>query len=792
MRIPRSSLKLLRDVGHSRWQFVAVAVVIALGVAIFIGSYGSFQNLRRSYDRTYDELLMADLWFDVADAPADLVTDVQQIDGVAAAEARLVVDLPVIVEAISEHPIQARLVTLPEDRQATVNRVEVTEGEYFSGQGQGQVILEKGFADFNDIQLGASVQLVSPTANVIELTVVGNAVSPEYLFVARSERDLFTPPAGFGVMFVPYEQLTSAVALDGRTNSLAVRLDPAADPEAIRANVATLLEPYGRGAIYERETQLSNRLLQLDLDGLESLALIFPILFLIVSALAIYTLLNRLVQNQRGQIGVMRAMGYSRGQIIRHYLGYGLIIGTIGSAGGVALGYLIATLLTSAYASFLTVPFISTQANPGLLAIGFFAGLLASLVAAAIPAWTSASILPAEAMRPPTPAPGRRMLIERLIPPLRRLPSIVKLPLRSIWRAPRRTVYTAFGIAAGVSLVLVAASFLDSYDRAINLQFDHIQNYDARVNFVSPFPAALASDVAAFEDVHAAEAIAEVPVELSTAGGQHTTVLQGVPADGDLLRVFTASGDSLHPGDGLIITSVIAGILGVEQGDTVNVRSVAPAAQTITLLVNDIAQQPLGDIVFARLDTAQALMGGEPVASALLVSFNGEATSALESRLYSIDGAASIDFTTDLREYINELNDLFLIFMGVMLIFGVALGFAIIFNTITINVLERQREIATMRTFGTGIGRLASMVTVENVLMGVLGVLVGLPIGFGLAQYFAGLYQNELLDMPVVIYTRTYLLAAAGALIILLLAEIPAIRFVRRLDLPAIVREMAT
>ncbi|MFQ5473508.1 MAG: ABC transporter permease, partial [Dehalococcoidia bacterium] len=668
--------------------------------------------------------------------------------------------------------------------------VKVTDGDYFSAQGQ--VLLEKGFADFNDVQVGDSVQLLSPTGEVVDLTVVGHAVSPEYLFVSRSERDPFTPPAGFGVIFVRYDDLAPALGLDGRTNSLAVRLEPTADPETIRTSVSALLEPYGPGAIFDRDSQLSNRLLQLDLDGLESLAIVFPILFLTVSALAIYTLLNRLVQNQRGQIGVMRAMGYSRGQVMRHYLGYGIIIGAIASAGGVALGYLIATLLTSAYASFLTVPFISTQANPGVLAIGFLAGLFASLVAAAIPAWASASIRPAEAMRPPLPPPGRRMLIEKLIPPLRRLPSVVKLPLRSIWRAPRRTLYTAFGMAAGVSLVLVAASFLDSYDRAIDLQFDRIQNYDARVNFVSPFPAALADDVAANEDVYDAEAIAEVPVEISTAGGQHTTLLQGIPADGDLLRVFTPGGDPLHPGDGLILTSAIAKILGVEQGDSVNARPVIPGAQAVPLTVDAIAQQPLGDVVFARLDTAQAFFGGQPIASALLVSLNGEPSPALESQLYAIPGAASIDFTTDLREYVNELNDLFLVFTGVMLAFGIALGFAIIFNTITINVLERQRELATMRTFGTGIGRLASMLTVENILMGVLGVIAGLPIGFAIAQYFAGLYQNELFDMPVVIYTRTYALAAAGALIVLLLAEIPAVRFVRRLDLPAIVREMAT
>ena len=790
MRIPRSTLKVFRDIRRSRWQFIAVAVVIALGVAIFIGSYGSFQNLRSSYDRTYDELAMGDLWFEVADAPAAVVADARAIEGVTAADGRLVVDLPATVPAIGEGPIQARLNTLPGDDHPAVNDVKVTAGDYFTGPGQ--VLLEQGFADFNDVAVGDVVQLQPAAGTTIELTVVGHAVSPEYLFVARSERDLFTPPASFGVMFVPYEDLAATLGLDDRINSLSLRLDPDADAPAISLEVSALLEPYGLGAAYNRDAQLSNQLLQLDLDGFESLAIVFPILFLVVSSLAIYTLLNRLVQSQRGQIGVMRAMGYSRGQVLRHYLAYGLVIGTVAAAAGVALGYVIATLLTRAYGSFLTVPFISTQANPGVLAIGFAAGLTASLVAAAIPAWFSAGVRPAEAMRPPAPPAGRRLLIENLLPPLKRLPNVVKLPLRNIWRVPSRTVYTAFGMAAGVSLVLVAASFLDSYDRAIDLQFDRIQNYDARVNFVAPFPTSLVDEAAGIESVREAEPLMEVPVELSTDGARHTTLLQGLEAGGDLLRVYSPDGDRLQPAEGLLITTVLANLLSVEKGDSVSVRPIAPGAQAVSLTVDDIAQQPLGDVVFARLDTAQALTGGQPIGSALLVSFSGDPTLALESQLYSLDGAGSIDFTSDVRDYLDELNGLFLVFIGVMLVFGVALGFAIIFNTITINALERQRELATMRTFGTGIGRLAFMLTVENVVMGVIGVAVGLPIGYALAQYFAQFYQNDLFDMPVVIYTRTYGIAAVGALIVLLLAEIPAVRFVRRLDLPAVVREIAT
>jgi putative ABC transport system permease protein len=487
----------------------------------------------------------------------------------------------------------------------------------------------------------------------------------------------------------------------------------------------------------------------------------------------------------------MRAMGFSRAQVLRHYLGYGLVVGLLAASAGVAFGFGLAVLITRAYVQILTVPFVSIQTNASVLAIGFAAGLATSLFAAAVPAWASAGIRPADAMRPPLPPTGRRSIIERLVPPLSRLPYVIKLPIRSIFRVPRRTLYTAFGMAAGVSLVLVAASFIDSFDRAINLQFERIQNYDARVNFTAPFPTSLAQDALALEGVTAAEPIIEAPVELLAGGRAHTTLLQGIPGDGELLRVYTPGGDQIHPGDGLLLTTSLAQLLDVDIGDAITVRPLTPGTLPTELVVDDIAQQPMGDLSFTRLDTAQAMLSGRAIGTALLTTFSGDPSPALESQLYALPGATNITLTEDLRDYIDEMNDLFFVFTGVMLAFGVALGLAIIFNTITINVLERQREFATMRTFGTGIGWLASMLTVENVLMGLLGIAFGLPIGFGLAHYFSRLYQNELFDMPVVIYTRTYGIAAVGALIVLLLAEFPAIRFVRRLDLPAVVREIS-
>ncbi len=794
MRLSRSWLKLRRDILASRWQFLAVAVVIALGVAIFIGSYGSYQNLRFSYDHTYDQLRMADLWFEVDSAPTATVKQVAAVDGVAAAEGRLVEELPIVLPEAGPERMLGRFLTMPppEAGRATVNDVKVTKGEYFSpGSSEPQVLLEKSFADFHDAQPGDTLQLIVSEDKTVDLQVAGVAASPEYLWVAKSERELFTLPSTFGIIFAPYDQLSALLGRTDQINEVTLRLEDGADQDTVRAEVESLLKPHGLGRVIDREHQLGNRLLQLDLDGFEALALVFPILFLSVSALAIYTLLNRLVQTQRPHIGLMRAIGYSRGQVLAHYLVYGLVIGIIAAAAGAALGYLLSIGITDVYGHFLNVPFISQRLQPGIMAIGFGAGVLTALIAGAIPAWGSARTRPAEAMHPPPPTTGRRTILEIIVPPLARVSYLLRLPLRNLFRAQRRTLYTAIGVGSGVALVLVAASFLDSYDSMIKLQFDDIQKYDAWVNFTQPVSQSVASDVADYQGVTAAEPLLEVPVTLSAGGKSHITVLRGLEPDSRLYGTPRRGGGTASTGTGLLLTPGVSKLLSAGKGDTVTVRPLLPGTQATKLTVDNIVENPMGDVAFARLDIAQGLAGGPDLASAVLISFAGTPDEALQQQLLALPGTPTVEYTQDVKDYINQLNQLFFVFVGIMLAFGVALGFAIIFNTITINTLERRRELATMRTIGSAVGRLGAMLTVENVLMGLLGVVVGLPLGYAISLYFASLYQTELYDMPTVIYTRTYGIAALGALFVLLLAEIPSIRFVRRLDLPAVVREMS-
>jgi len=151
-----------------------------------------------------------------------------------------------------------------------------------------------------------------------------------------------------------------------------------------------------------------------------------------------------------------------------------------------------------------------------------------------------------------------------------------------------------------------------------------------------------------------------------------------------------------------------------------------------------------------------------------------------------------VELTRETQQQIDELLGFFGAFMWVMLGFGAALALAIVFTTVTVNILERRREVATMRTLGESKGKIVAMLTTENLLLGALGLIPGLPLGYGLAAYFFSLFQTDIFSFELVIFTRTYLLAIGLVILIVLLSQIPGIRQLNRIDLARVIKEQET
>lgn len=189
------------------------------------------------------------------------------------------------------------------------------------------------------------------------------------------------------------------------------------------------------------------------------------------------------------------------------------------------------------------------------------------------------------------------------------------------------------------------------------------------------------------------------------------------------------------------------------------------------------------------LDEVQELLRSPGVATGVLLRFDGEPSAALLERLYRLPETTSIEFSGEARLFVDELMGFFWAFIGVMLAMGFALGMAIIFNGVTVNVLERRREIAIMRAVGLSQSRLVIILTLENLLIGCLGVAIGIALGRYIANYLMAQVEMDIFSMTAIIFPRSYIIACVSALVILLVSQIPAIRQVSRMSLPTATKD---
>ena len=285
--------KLLRDLSASKWLFAAVTVVIALGVAFFGATYLGYSNLKTSYDYTYDSLGFADFTVKVVQASGDVVEELESVSGVDAVSARLNYDMALTVPGDEEKRVLARVISLPSDARPAVNDVKVEEGRYFEAGETDALLVENSFVDYHGLEVGDTLHLATDGQEVA-FEVAGVVTSPEYIWAAKNLQEVLTTAETFGVVFVTHEAVPDLLGMPV-VNEFCFLVDEDADRDAVMDDVEELLEPYYVTEVVPREEQPSNLMLSQDLEGFGEMAEVFPLLFLIVGALATYILLTRIV-----------------------------------------------------------------------------------------------------------------------------------------------------------------------------------------------------------------------------------------------------------------------------------------------------------------------------------------------------------------------------------------------------------------------------------------------------------------------------------------------------------------
>ncbi len=783
--------KLIRDFKGSKGLFGAVTVIILLAVAFFGSMFMAAQNLSDSYDYSYARLRLADFTAKTAQDASAAIDQLNQIDGVAVATARSNSDFTLnLPQSAKSHKVLARVLSLPIDstiRQHMADDVYVDEGNYLPQGGGNWLLVEKNFADHHDLMPGQTLSLTVNDKN-IPFTIAGIAVSPEYIYPAKSRQEIFISADVWGVVFVSDETATNV--LDQPINEFCFLTEKGVNRDDIISQVRNVLQPYQIMEVLTKEDQPSYAGLKMDLDQFNTLAELFPMLFIIVGAMATYILLTRIVYNQRTQIGLMRAVGYSRQEVMRHYLGFALIIGIVGALLGSVAGYFLSEGITKYYATMINLPFTKMSIQWEGLIIGFLLGFLPCFLSGFIPARAAANIPPAEAMRTPTPAAGRKLLLERLFPFLKRMSSVWKIPLRNIFRNRKRSFYTAVGVVFGVALILVSAGMIDSLDDWIKFNFDDVQRYDAQIEFAKPQAASIADQVGNWGEVEEAESFAKIPTLMEHDGEIYATYILAYPKTGDLRGIYATSGKEIRPTDeGILLSEGLRDTLNIKIGDMLNLSSELGIMQQKVI---GFVKEPMGSFGYLTLEKVQELAGGRNVINGLLLSVPKSAQDNIREKAYQLEAVSSVELTSEIKSEIDKMMQAGYAMLGIMLLFGAVLAAAIVFTTITVNILERRREIATMRTLGESKRRINIMITIEDLILGIAGLIPGIILGYILTLYFFSLFQGDIFSMDVVIYNRTYLLTVGVVIAIMLLSQVPSIRSLGRINLATATKEQAS
>jgi len=779
-------LKRRRDIARQRGQFLAVLVTIILGVMMFASTYDAYRNLTASYNGTYERLAFADVT--VTGGDDALAAALTAIDGVATVEDRRQADVPL---QVGDNVLLGRVVSLPRD----VNKLDVVAGTRPSGGSAG--LAETHMASHFKLVPGDTVAVLS-TSGWRDVEVTGEAVSAEYLWPARSSQEFFEAPGSFGVVFVTDEVLDAVDPTQVLTQHL-VRFEPGAEAATLDDRVRATALDHGASGVVTRADQPSNKALNLDVTGFEQMAVFFPAMFLLVSGLAALTLLTRLVHSQRSVIGTLRANGFSRRTVVSHYLTYGLWLGTVGALVGLALGIPAGWAMTAAYTTELGIPDTIRELRWITPVGGLMFGIAAGTLSAWVPARAAVRLEPAEALRGEAPdMRARRSLLERLVPPVSRLPVQARMVIRGIGRSPRRSLSVVVAIVVSMVLVYTTWGMVDTITILLERNFNVINRQDADVVTSVPVDDATVAAVAGVPGVAAAEPVVRLDASLSGTEGTYSTSLFAYDS-GTVVHGFTTP-DGSGPTSGVVVGEAVLEKTGTAVGDPLSI-SLPALGVTFNAIVEATVREPMGSPVYITREKLQEVLAASSASgwqNALarpgnvtisLVLEDGAPRAAVLDQVRDLPGVVSVIDSQALWKMIEQYLGLFYLLVGVMLAFGGVLAVALIFNVVSVNLAERTGEIASMRANGISYRRIAAYVLAENMILTAIGVVPGALLARAAATWLMSTYTTDMLSFQLETRSFTMPLVVASMFLVTAVSLWPGMRAVRRLDIATEVRE---
>lgn len=749
--------KMLRDMRLHKIQFISIFLMSLLSVFIYSGVSSEWNGMQNKSERYYDKMNMADVWLIGQGFTNEAEEAVGKLNGVTGTERRLTINA---IAKFDNSPTLA----LHFVEKGNISTCLLMNGEEFSPDMDG-IWLDHLFAAAKGLKVGDNVSF---TINGLEFTktIRGLVMNPEYVYAPPE--DEIVPnhnSCGFGYLSakawpegVPLVYSDLMVTMNRKVNA---DFEESID-EALNGKYSVFLT---------REQKASYMQFSTEIEEHRAMGGIFPVAFLLVALLTILTTMIRLVNNQRTQIGVLKALGFRRRRIVFHYVSFGLWLSLTGSILGAILGPLtLPYLFYSPMKTMFNLPEWGPELT--LSTIGMAALTIAGCTLVAFLACNNTlKDTPAQALRPKAPKTVRHTLIEKS-GLWRRMGFNAQWNLRDAFRSKVRSLMAIVGVIGCTALMLCAFGMQDSMDKFSDWNFNDINLYGSEIAL---------SDSATQEQMdrlineYQGEAVMENAIEVKANGIKKNGELL-VTDQVTLIRNFDAEQQPITlPEDGISISYRLAELLKISVGDEVQWH-IYGTEQWQSSRIAAIFRKPISQGISVSREYFEGL-GYLFRPTSILAP--GQDPKALKE---GDNGVTKVWAKEELVESYKTMTEAMDVLIYILILAAIVLAVVVLYNLGVLSFLERQRELSTLKVIGFKTGRIRTLLFTQNMWMTALGALLGIPVGLWILNYIFR-FLGDSFDFITVVYLPSYLYSVLGTFLVSILVNRLFSRRVRNLDM---------
>lgn len=731
-------------------RFLSILIIVLLGVGFFAGIRAVSPDMEKTLDSYYDETNTYDIMitsnYGVSDSILNQLEEEYDIEGTYN------------FDAITTKKDDYATKILSYDKNDKLNQPKLIKGKM--PEQENEVVVDNDYKDI--IKIGDEITIDSPLVKEKTLTVTGYVESPLYISTERDSTNLLSGTIDY-YLYMPTENIispqktTAYIKLNTTESRFTKDYEKEIRKEKKKIRQELKDEKLEGQTWYVLDINSNTGFYQYkqDTERIDNVAKVFPLVFFIVAVLICLTTMTRMVEEERSQIGTLKSLGYKDSAIMFKYVLYASLATIIGGMIGVLIGYrLLPDIVFEMYKNMYRIGDIKLSYYSSLTFQGMMIALLCTLGATIYTCRKTLKESPANLLRPVAPAPGKRVLLEKIPCIWNHLSFSYKVTVRNVFRYKKRFLMTIIGIAGCTGLILAGFGLKDCIVKMVPHQYEEIFNYQVKVTLDENKTKDTINKIKENKKVKDLLQIQEESITLDNKDTNQsiTLIVPKDGVDGFIKLQDRKSKEKYQLKDGVIVTEKLANLLDLEEDDTLKFTG----TDTYTEKVSNITENYLFHYIYLPKEKYKGTYN-----TVLLKTKNmtEKQEKNFANELKEIPGVSNITFTSSTRHVFDDTMDSFAYVSLILIISAGALAFVVLYNLSSINISERRRELATIKVLGFYDKEVYQYINRENTILTVIGILLGLGVGNILTMYIIKTCELDMLMFDPTIAPLSYLYA---------------------------------